>query len=215
MNVPSLSKEQALQQQGFSYVAGVDEAGRGAWAGPVVAAAVILPPVKVASAKERALLRQLQGVRDSKQMTARQRTQLFSTVHRIAVSVGVGVGSHQCIDRKRIIYATRWAMQRAVAKLEPRPDHLLIDALALPDLTLPQDAFPKADRISFSVAAASIVAKVTRDRLMAQLDEIYPGYGFAKHKGYGTKAHQFALRQLGPCKIHRFSFEPLRLLSQT
>jgi ribonuclease HII len=146
-------------------------------------------------------------------MTKRQRAKLFETIHATALAVGVGVASHGCIDRHRIIFATRRAMHAAVARLSPQPDYLLIDALPLPDLSIPQHPFPKADAESLSVAAASVIAKVTRDQLMVQLDERYPGYGFARHKGYGTQAHQTALNTLGPCAIHRFSFGPIQVYS--
>ena len=204
INKPTLEKEAALFRQGFSFVAGLDEAGRGAWAGPVVAAAVILP------ADRPEILAELDGVRDSKTMTKLQRAKLFETIQETALAVGVGVASHSCIDRHRIIFATRRAMHTAVARLAYQPDYLLIDALPLPDLTIPQFPFPKADAESLSVAAASVIAKVTRDQLMVQLDDRYPGYGFARHKGYGTQAHQTALNTLGPCPIHRSSFGPIQ-----
>ena len=197
---PTVEKEQALYRQGFYFIAGIDEAGRGAWAGPVVAAAVILPP------NDSALPRRLHGVQDSKTVSPRKREELFDLIHAVALAVGVGIGSHTCIDRRGIIAATRHAMTQAVYRLEISPHYLLIDHLPLPQVSLPQHAFPKADATSLSVAAASIIAKVTRDRLMRQLDAVYPGYDFARHKGYGTKAHQAALARLGMCKIHRYSF---------
>ncbi len=206
---PTLETELALYKQGYYFVAGIDEAGRGAWAGPVVAAAVVLP---LANAS---LSQTLQGVTDSKKMTACQRERLFDVVQDTALSIGVGIGSHSYIDRQRIIAATRHAMRQAVSCLSKIPHYLLIDALPLPNLDIPQLAFPKADAISLSVAAASIIAKVTRDRLMLMLDEQYPGYGFSRHKGYGTKVHQAALAKLGPCRIHRYSFEPIRKLGLT
>lgn len=201
---PNLENEKALLTQGFCFVAGIDEAGRGAWAGPVVAAAVILP------LDTTTLSQTLAGVNDSKQVSPKQREILFDRIHATASAVGVGVGSHQCIDRHRIIAATRHAMHQAVARLSLTPQHLLIDALKLPALDIPQTVFPKADTVSLSVAAASIIAKVTRDRLMRLLDDCYPGYAFARHKGYGTQAHQRALTELGPCKIHRHSFAPIQ-----
>lgn len=203
MQTPSLEKEKALLKQGFSVVAGLDEAGRGAWAGPVVAAAVILPLADANS------MPSLAGVRDSKQMTPRQRDALFEVIGCTALAIGVGISSHQYIDRQRIVKATRRAMQQAVVRLAINPDYLLIDALPLPSLSIPQSAFPKADALSLSVAAASIIAKVTRDRLMITLDACYPGYQFGRHKGYGTKQHRAALKILGPCKIHRYSFAPV------
>ncbi len=200
---PTVEKEQALYQQGFSFIAGIDEAGRGAWAGPVVAAALILP------LDDLALTRRLVGVQDSKKISPKKRGELFSVIHTVALAVSVGVASHTYIDRQGIIAATRRAMTQAVRRLAIPPHYLLIDHLPLPHLSIPQHAFPKADATSLSVAAASIIAKVTRDRLMLQLDAVYPGYGFARHKGYGTQAHQEALARLGPCKIHRYSFKPI------
>ena len=204
---PTLDKEKALYKQGFSFVAGIDEAGRGAWAGPVVAAAVILPPDQANLAEV------LAPVNDSKQMSPPQRERAFDLIQTVAMAIGIGVGSHRCIDRRRIVAATRQAMARALTNLSLPPDYLLIDALPLPSIPLPQQAFPKADSISLSVAAASIIAKVSRDRLMGLLDQRYSGYQFARHKGYGTKAHQAALSRLGPCPIHRYSFAPIRALT--
>lgn len=201
---PTLEKEQALFRQGFYFVAGVDEAGRGAWAGPVVAAAVMLPLACPALAVE------LQGVNDSKRLSPRRREAMAEVIQQVAISVGVGVSSHTCIDRQRIVPATHRAMGRAISALTPHPQFLLIDALPLPEWSLPQQAFPKADAGSLSVAAASIMAKVTRDRLMVMLDQTFPGYLFARHKGYGTAAHRAALAALGPCPIHRRSFAPIR-----
>jgi ribonuclease HII len=198
---PSLNLERSLWANGALWIAGIDEAGRGAWAGPVVAAAVILPP------DDFALPYQLDGVRDSKTISPRQREKLFGLIYAVALAVGVGVGSHACIDRRGIIAATRHAMAQAVRHLSVSPQYLLIDHLSLPQFNIPQHAFPKADATSLSVAAASIIAKVTRDKLMRQLDTVYPGYNFARHKGYGTKAHRRALARLGMCKIHRHSFK--------
>lgn len=201
---PTLEKELALYQQGFRFIAGIDEAGRGAWAGPVVAAAVILP----LDCPD--LAQQLDGLTDSKQLTPHQRERLFEAIQAHALAIGVGAGSHTCIDRRHILAATRQAMTQAVNRLTPAPHFLLIDALPLPHLAIPQHAFFKADALALSVAAASVIAKVTRDHWMTRLDERFPGYGFAQHKGYGTPAHQDALARLGPCKIHRRSFAPLQ-----
>jgi ribonuclease HII len=172
----------------------------------VVAAAVILPlhqPDKLALLTE---------VRDSKKMTLRQRERAFEQIQNIALSVGVGVSDNRYIDQHRIIAATRHAMHQALSQLNPPAEYLLLDALALPEIDLPQEAFYKADSISLTVACASVIAKVSRDRLMVEFDTTYPGYGFAQHKGYGTKAHRAALAQRGPCEIHRFSFAPIRAL---
>ncbi len=203
MDTPTLELELALRAQGHSFVAGLDEAGRGAWAGPVVAAAVVLP-------LDRADLEQaLGGVRDSKQLSSSARDVLFEVIHQIAVGVSVGVSAPAVVDRDGLIPATRRAMRQALIRLSPQPGHLILDHLRLTSISLPQVAFPKADAHSYSVAAASIVAKVTRDRLMCLLDGRYPGYGFTRHKGYGTAAHRAALAALGPSPIHRMSFAPL------
>ncbi|GAB4453031.1 MAG: ribonuclease HII [Anaerolineae bacterium] len=200
---PHLEKELALQTQGFRFVAGLDEAGRGAWAGPVVAAAVILPPPAPSVAAT------LAGLRDSKQLSARQREQLFNVVVRVAVAVGVGQAGPEEVDRLNVVGATRLAMRRALAGLTPPPDYLLLDHITLPQVKLPQQSFPKAENISLSVAAASVVAKVTRDRHMVALHTEFPQYGFDRHKGYGTAAHRAALAQHGPCGVHRHSYQPV------
>lgn len=200
-----MRQERALVRQGYALVAGIDEAGRGAWAGPVVAAAVILP----GNAMRLAALR---GVRDSKLLTPARREALFEAIRATALAVGVGMASHDEIDALGIVPATRRAMMRAVAQLVPAPDALLIDAVKLPDVPLPQRVLFHADTRCLSVAAASIIAKVTRDRLMVDADTQYPGYGFARHKGYGTSFHRQTLTQLGPSAIHRTTFGPVRLL---
>jgi len=202
-NAPNMRQERALIRQGYALVAGLDEAGRGAWAGPVAAAAVILPR----GAMRRSALR---GVRDSKLLTPHQREALLPKIHEAALAVGVGMAGHDEIDTLGIVPATRLAMKRAIETLTLAPDALLIDALKLPAVPLPQRVLFHADTLCLSVAAASIVAKVTRDHLMIELDARYPGYGFARHKGYGTAIHQQALAELGPSLIHRASFEPMR-----
>lgn len=205
---PTLQKEIALRQQGFRFIAGVDEAGRGAWAGPVVAAAVILP------LGQPDLTTVLAELDDSKKLTAACRERLFSLIETTAVAVGVGVASPQLVDEINVLAATRQAMQQAVAHLPVPPDYLLLDHVKLPALDLPQDAFPKADSLSLSVAAASIIAKVSRDRLMVALNQEFPGYAFDRHKGYGTAVHRAALAALGPCAIHRLSYKPLQLFKE-
>ncbi len=187
-------------------MAGLDEAGRGAWAGPVVAAAVVFPP------DEPRLTRHLAGVRDSKLLTPERREALLETIREHAVAVAVGAVPPAEIDAVGIVPATRRAMALALQALLPPADFLLIDHLTLPDLTLPQHSLPKGDLTVLSIAAASIVAKVSRDRLMVDSDAQYPGYGFARHKGYGTPEHQLALTSHGACAIHRHSFAPLRAL---
>lgn len=206
---PDLSEELALYTAGYRSIAGVDEAGRGPWAGPVCAAAVILP------LERPDLLEVLTGARDSKQLPACQREILALRIREIACAVGVGMASAAEIDTLGIVPATRLAMQRAITQLDGKADALLIDHLPLPELGLPQRVLPKADARCLSVAAASIIAKVERDRLMLTLDQEYPGYGFAVHKGYGTALHRAALQRLGPCAIHRLTWRPLRALGNT
>ena len=197
---PTLDHEDQLRQAGHALVAGIDEAGRGAWAGPVVAAAVILDHRK---------LDQLDGVNDSKQLSPRQREALYQLIVANCRAFGVGHGSVEEIDSIGIVPATRLAMMRAIEALSPQPNALIIDAVRLPKVNLPQSVFFFADSISLSVAAASIIAKVTRDRLMVELDAHYPRYDFARHKGYGTRIHQVALQSIGPCDLHRKTFKPI------
>jgi ribonuclease HII len=204
MDTPTLEVEMALLAQGHRFVAGLDEAGRGAWAGPVVAAAVVLP------LDQSDLEHILTGVRDSKQLSPAAREELLIGIRQTALGIGVGVSAPAVVDRDGVLPATRRAMRQALARLSPQPECLIVDHLQLRTVPLPQIAFPKADARSLSVAAASIVAKVTRDRLMVLLNERYPGYGFARHKGYGTAVHRAALADLGPTPIHRMSFAPLR-----
>ena len=205
--VPHLEHELALHEAGHTFVAGVDEAGRGAWAGPVVAGAVILPIGQKT-------LRQLVGVNDSKKLSSQRREALRSTIEKAALAYGIGLATNSEIDALGIVPATRLAMTRAIQALLIAPDALIIDAVRLSQMALPQRVFNFADAISLSVAAASIVAKTARDALMGQMDATYPGYSFAAHKGYGTAAHAVALRALGPCPIHRFSFKPIEFSSQ-
>jgi ribonuclease HII len=196
---PDLSFELVLWQAGFMGVAGIDEAGRGALAGPVAAAAVILPQkVEVVGL--------LKGVRDSKQMTPKERESAREWIIQYATSWGVGFATAEDIDQLGIVPATQLAAWRAVEQLPAYPDHLLLDYLFLPDVSIPQTALIKGDCRSLSIAAASILAKTSRDALMRELDLTYPGYGFTAHKGYGTLAHREALHRLGPSQIHRRSF---------
>ncbi|HEY7417579.1 MAG TPA: ribonuclease HII [Ktedonobacteraceae bacterium] len=195
----------ALLEQGYSFIAGLDEAGRGCLAGPVVAAAVILP---LENCKE--TITRLTGVNDSKQLTAEQRARLYDVIVQCAVAVGVGVGSVALIEERNILNATKQAMRLALAQLEVSPQALLLDAVRLPNVTLPQRSIIRGDSLCLSIAAASIIAKVTRDRLMVQLHAEYPHYGFDQHKGYGTPAHLEALRVHGATPHHRRSFSPVR-----
>jgi len=201
-SAPSLREEHAFCRAGCRFVAGIDEAGRGAWAGPVVAAAVILP-------RRDCIASELRGVRDSKRLTPAQRALMRERIQQVALAWSVGSASSAEIDALGILSATRLAMMRAVAGLQPAPDALLIDAVSLTELDVPQRAFPHADAISLSVAAASILAKTARDALMCDLDAAISGYGFAGHKGYGTRAHAEALIKLGPCWAHRRTFRPV------
>jgi ribonuclease HII len=203
---PNLDEELALLSAGHVRVAGLDEAGRGAWAGPVCAAAVVLPLDR----PDLAAL--LDGVRDSKQLSAGRREELLPIIEDVAEAVGVGWASPAEIDAMGIAPATRQAMACAVSGLDGNVSALLIDYVRLPEISLPQRVLPKADVYCLSVAAASIVAKVTRDRLMVALAQDYPGYGFARHKGYGTRRHREALARLGPSSVHRMSWRPLQSL---
>lgn len=187
--------ENSAHDSGFKYVAGIDEVGRGPLAGPVMAAAVILPAGL-----------SIIGVDDSKKLTPDKREKLFEIIMAQALSVGIGTVSPVEIDRINILQATRRAMLMAVQQLSPQPDYLLIDGISTIDSTIPQKTIKKGDSLSISIAAASIIAKVTRDRLMIELDATYPGYGFAGHKGYGSAAHMEAIRVLGPSPIHRLTF---------
>jgi len=194
-----LFTERALWGVGLERVAGVDEVGIGPLAGPVVAAAVILPR-DVA----------LDGVRDSKLLTVKQRGALDEAIRGIALGVGIGVVEPEEVDRLNVYQAGLMAMARAVAALPLSPEHLLIDARRIPDCPIAQTCVAGGDRTVYSIATASIVAKVHRDRLMAAMDERFPGYGFARHVGYGTAAHLRALQSLGATPIHRRSFAPVR-----
>ncbi|MBM4465655.1 MAG: ribonuclease HII [Chloroflexi bacterium] len=205
---PDLGEELALYAAGYRHIAGLDEAGRGCWAGPVVAGAVILPLDRPD------LSQQLEGVRDSKQLTPRQREHWYAIIKSAALAVGVGIAPPDTIDELGIVPATRQAMALAIVQLDLPPDFLLVDFLNLPELSVPQKSITSGDALSLSIAAASIVAKVTRDRLMVQLDGRYPGYGFARHKGYGTRQHRESLDRLGASPIHRLSYAPMRLMLQ-
>ncbi len=206
--LPGLDHEQALLAQGHRLVAGLDEAGRGAWAGPVYAAAVLLP------LDEADLHPALQGVKDSKLLSPARRKALVEVIYDVALGVGIGAATASEIDVLGIIPSTRLAMARAIEKLTPYPEALLLDYIKLPQVRLPQLALAKADLHCLSVAAASIIAKVRRDQWMMQVDQWYRGYGFARHKGYGTAAHRAALEQLGPSALHRMSWAPMQALAQ-
>ena len=191
--------EKKAASSGFLYIAGVDEAGRGPLAGPVVSSAVILPPHF-----------DEEGVTDSKKLSPSKRERFFDRICEKAVSVGIGVADHNEVDRLNILQASLLSMIRAVENLSVKPDHLLIDGIFTLSYPLKQQAIKKGDSLSISIAAASIIAKVTRDRMMAHLDTEYPQYGFAGHKGYPTKAHRDAIIRFGPCPIHRKSFSGVK-----
>jgi ribonuclease HII len=195
---PTLKFEQAYWKGGLERIAGIDEAGRGAWAGPVAAAAVILPHAA-------GLARTLDGVRDSKQMTPPARQAWAPRIQAIALGWGVGFASAAEIDALGILPATRLAAMRALEALAP--DCLLTDYLVFREISLPQTALVKGDCLSLSVAAASVLAKTARDARLRELDGQYPGYGFARHKGYGTRIHQAAIARMGLCELHRKSFK--------
>ncbi len=207
-HAPTLQEEMALCEQGYTLVAGLDEVGRGCLAGPVVVAAVILP-LQLPLAD---LYTRFAGVNDSKQLTAAARARLYDVIMQHALAVSIGVGSVELIDTCNILQATKYSMRDAIKNLAPAPQALLLDALLLPDVALPQRAIIKGDALCLSIAAASIIAKVTRDRMMHELHAVYPDYGFAQHKGYGTPAHLVALRQYGVTPHHRRSFAPVREL---
>jgi len=194
-----LNFENLLWKSGCRYIAGVDEVGVGPLAGPVVAAAVIFPPHT-----------EICGIDDSKRLEPAVREELAGTIREKSLGIGLGLSEVGEIDELNIYHASLLAMRRAVAALPMHPDHLLVDARTIPEVKVPQNAFQKGDGLNFSIAAASIIAKTYRDHLMCELDTHYPGYGFAQHKGYATLEHQEAIRQLGPCLIHRMSFNFIR-----
>ncbi len=183
------------QYESASYICGIDEVGRGPLAGPVLAGAVVLP-------KDATIL----YLNDSKQLSAKRREALYEEIREKAIAVGIGEASPEEIDRYNILQATYLAMRRAIGALSVTPQVLLVDAVTIPEVTIPQVSIVKGDAKSVSIAAASVIAKVTRDRMMVSYDEQYPGYDFASNKGYGTKAHIAALKRSGPCAIHRQTF---------
>jgi ribonuclease HII len=200
--IPSFAEEKKLKARGYRLIAGVDEVGCGALAGPVVAAAVILP-----SQLDTTWLKQ---VKDSKQLTRRRRELLSYHIYETAVSTGLGMAPHEIIDTDGLTKARRLAMKMAIDQLMPPPEYLLIDYFSLPNVSLPQRGLKGGDGLCLSIACASIIAKVARDRMMVEFDHVYPGYGLAQHKGYGTRAHISCLRRLGFSPIHRQSFKPVR-----
>lgn len=199
---PTFDGENELRALGYRAIAGIDEVGRGALAGPVVAAAVVLPL--------EADIPCLSLVRDSKQLNSQRRENVFELIMEARIPFGLGAVSHALVDALGIVPATRMAMSLAVDNLGVRPDYLLIDAMSPLDTPLPQRAIIRGDQTCLSIACASIVAKVSRDRHMGQMEALYPGYGLADHKGYGTPKHLERICELGPCPIHRRTFAPFR-----
>ena len=197
-----LAYEKELYAQGIDLIAGVDEVGRGPLAGPVVAAAVILPKAC-----------KIPGLNDSKKIPKSKHKEIYEAVLQNAIAIGIGIKDNQVIDQVNIYEATKLAMMEAIGQLEPQPQHLLIDAMKL-DLPIPQTSIIKGDANSLSIAAASIVAKVTRDQMMEEFDKEYPGYDFAQNAGYGTAKHLAGLDKLGVTPIHRRSFEPVKSMCE-
>ena len=194
---PDFSFELSAKARGFSIVCGIDEAGRGPWAGPVVAAAVVLDANNFPS-----------GLNDSKKLTEAKRDMLFADIM-ASSQVGIGIGDETRIDRDNILATTLWAMAQAVDQFKTKPDFALVDGNRAPMLSCGVQTIVEGDAKSLSIAAASIIAKVTRDLLMVEMDRAFPAYGFARHKGYGTAAHHAALLVHGPCLHHRKSFKPI------
>jgi len=199
-----LAEEKKLFSQGYKVIGAIDEAGRGPLAGPVVAACVIF------NANIR-IENELFKVNDSKKISEKTRESLFELIKQNFVEVGVGICDHKTIDRINILQATFLAMKKAISAVKNKPDFIIIDgSLKLPNCSTPQQTYIKGDERLFTIAAASIIAKVTRDRLMQEMDNLFPDYGFIKHKGYGTKMHLEKLKQFGPCAIHRLSFNKVK-----
>ena len=208
MIIPDFSREDKLFEKGYGDIAGIDEAGRGPLAGPVVAAAVIFDNDKITI---KGLIES--GVRDSKTLTFKKKEFLYGAIIENCKDWSVGIVAEEVIDEINILEASLLAMRTAVERLDVKPDFLLIDGNhTIENYPADQTAIPSADQNIFSVSAASIIAKVTRDRILIDLDKKYPGYGFARHKGYGTKLHLEMLAKMGPCEIHRRSFAPVKKL---
>lgn len=193
-----LSNELSLYKDGYKLVAGADEAGRGPLAGPVVAAVVILDHKTL-----------IPGINDSKKLSESRRNLLYEEIIQKSISFGIGIIDHKAIDELNILRASLEAIKKAVYEMPIKPDFLLVDGNYLPDLDLPMKSIISGDSLSLSIASASILAKVTRDRIMSEYDTIYPQYGFKRNKGYPTKEHIYAIQKYGPCEIHRKSFTPV------
>jgi ribonuclease HII len=197
--IPTFNVETRVLAAGYKRVAGIDEAGRGPLAGPVVAAAVILNPADI-----------IEGLNDSKALTEKKREALFDEIKARAIAAEVSIISHDAINSTNILSATLTAMANAVRQINPLPDFLIIDGNQPLSINILQDSIVDGDKYCVSISAASIIAKVTRDRLMKEYDKQYPGYGFAKHKGYGTREHRAAIETLGICDIHRLKFKGVK-----
>lgn len=202
-----LNEEKKLFKQGYKLIGGIDEVGRGPLAGPVVAACVLMPSGFILEDKR------LLGIKDSKKLSEKKREELFDVIMESFPAVGIGLCNHNTIDRINILEASFLAMKKSLGDLRTKPDYILVDGkFKIPNLSLEQKAIIKGDSLVLLIAAASIIAKVTRDRLMLLASEKYPQYGFAQHKGYGTKFHIEALQTFGPCSLHRKSFKPVKNL---
>jgi ribonuclease HII len=204
--MPDLQAEQRLFSSGLNNIGGIDEAGRGPLAGPVVAACVVI------NREFKITDNDLKKIKDSKLLSAKKREELFALIKSWPVEIGVGICDHLTIDRINILQASFLAMKKALGMLKQKPDYILLDGkFPIPNISIPQQAIVNGDKLIFSIAAASIIAKVTRDQIMKSAQEKFPEYGFAQHKGYGTKKHLAALKEFGPCLIHRQSFKPVKL----
>lgn len=210
MIIPNLKEEEKLYAQNYQYVAGVDEVGRGAWAGSVVAAAIIMKNEKGKMKNGR---RRIYKIRDSKSILAKKRETLFQKIKEQCLDYSIGIVEAEIIDKIGIGVASKLAMKRAISNLKIKPDFILIDAFKLPEIKIPTKAIKKGDRYCLSIASASIVAKVVRDKMMIQAHQKFPRYGFDKHKGYGTRLHQERLKKYGHCSLHRKSFSPIKNLA--
>jgi ribonuclease HII len=199
---PTLKYENRLKRKGYKLIAGVDEVGRGAWAGPVVAAAVILPANF-----------HVQDIQDSKLLTPKKREELYWLICDRALTYSIAFISHQVVDKQGLAWVNKMVIKRAVQKMRPQPDYVLVDAVQISKTSMPFEAIIGGDRISKTIAAASIIAKVARDRHLIKLEKKFPQYGFAKHKGYGTKLHYEMICKHGVCEVHRKSFAPIKYLT--
>ncbi len=199
-----LAEEKKIFCRNYDIIGGLDEAGRGPLAGPVVAACVMIKA-------NFSINNEISEINDSKKLTAEKRELLFELIKKHFIEVGVGICDHQTIDRINILQATFLAMKKAISSIKNKPRFLLVDgSIKIPNCSIPQETFVRGDGRIFTIAAASIIAKVTRDRIMLEMDKLYPDYGFKEHKGYGTKQHLEKLKQYGPCAIHRLSFNRVK-----